>query len=72
VSSAKRDFRDYLVDILDNAPKLKSFVAGLRFEEFQADEKTQYAVMRAAEVIGEATKRIPNSVIGRFRGEIAP
>jgi uncharacterized protein with HEPN domain len=59
VSPAERDFRDYLSDILDNARKLKSFVAGLSFEAFEADEKTQYAVMRAAEIIGEATKRVP-------------
>ncbi len=60
MSSASRDFRDYLNDILDNARKLKSFVEGLSFEAFEADEKTKYAVMRAAEVIGEAAKRIPN------------
>lgn len=63
MNAAERDLRDYLEDILDNARKLKVFVAGLSFEEFAADEKTQYAVMRAAEVIGEATKRIP----GEFR-----
>jgi uncharacterized protein with HEPN domain len=56
----ERDFGDYLDDILENARKLKSFIAGLSFEEFQADEKTQYAIMRAIEVIGEATKRLPN------------
>ena len=66
MSPAERDFRDYLVDILDNAKKLKSFVAGLSFEEFQADEKTQYAVTRAAEVIGEATKRIPQEFRERY------
>jgi uncharacterized protein with HEPN domain len=59
VSAADRGLRDYLEDILDNARKLKTFVGGLSFEEFEADLKTQYAVMRAAEVIGEATKRIP-------------
>lgn len=55
----ERDFVDYLHDILENARKLKGFVAGMSFEEFQADEKTQYAVIRAAEVIGEAAKRVP-------------
>jgi uncharacterized protein with HEPN domain len=66
VSSVERDLRDYLDDILDNARKLKTFVAGLSFEEFEADEKTQYAVMRAAEVIGEATKRIPGEFRARY------
>jgi uncharacterized protein with HEPN domain len=54
-----RGLRDYFQDILNNARKLKTFVAGLSFEEVEADEKTQYALMHAAEVIGEATKRIP-------------
>jgi uncharacterized protein with HEPN domain len=66
VSSAERDLRDYLDDILDNARKLKAFVAGLSFADFEADEKTQYAVMRAAEVIGEATKRIPSEFRERY------
>jgi uncharacterized protein with HEPN domain len=59
LNPAERDFRDYLDDILENARKLKSFVAGLSFEQFQLDDKTQYAAMRAVEVIGEATKRVP-------------
>ena len=41
MNHAERDFRDYLDDILDNAQKLKSFVAGLSFEEFQADDTTR-------------------------------
>ena len=66
MSAAERHLRDYLHDILDNARKLKSFVAGLSFADFRADEKTQYAVMRAAEVVGEATKRIPNEFRDRY------
>lgn len=36
-----------------------SFTAGMSLGGFQADEKTQYAVIRCLEVIGEAVKRIP-------------
>ena len=66
VTPAERDLRDHLKDILDNARKAKSFIAELSFENFQADEKTQYAVMRAVEVIGEATKRIPTEFRERY------
>lgn len=66
MSATKREYRDYLADILDNARKLKAFVAGLSFEAFQADEKTQYAVMRAVEVIGEAAKRIPTEFRNQY------
>jgi uncharacterized protein with HEPN domain len=61
LNPAGRDFRDSLDDILGNARKIKSFIVGLSFEEFQADDKTQYAVMRAVEIIGEATKRLPTT-----------
>ncbi len=53
-------FTDYLRDIIENAHKAKNFVAGFTVEEFIADEKTQYALARALEIIGEAAKRIPN------------
>ena len=32
------------------------------FESFQKDKKTQYAVIRALEIIGEAAKKIPNEI----------
>jgi uncharacterized protein with HEPN domain len=66
VSPGERDFRDYLHDIVDHARKLRSFVAGLSFEAFPADEKTQFAAMRAVEVIGEAAKRIPDEFRARY------
>jgi uncharacterized protein with HEPN domain len=66
VNPASQEFLDYLNDILDNARRLKSFVKGMAFEAFQADIKTQYAVIRALEVIGEATKRLPAEVRDRY------
>jgi uncharacterized protein with HEPN domain len=59
VSDAERGFACYLEDILENAENLKAFIAGLTPEAFVADLKTQYAVTRALEIIGEATKRVP-------------
>lgn len=52
----------YLQDILDNLERLEAFTAE-GFEAFQSDEKTQYAVIRAYEVIGEATKRLPADLL---------
>lgn len=57
-----RDYRDYLADILDAARKVASFVRGMTLADFLEDEKTQFAVMRGLEVIGEATKKLPASV----------
>lgn len=57
-----RRYVDYITDILDAAAKVDQFIHGMTFEEFQKEEKTVYAVVRALEIIGEATKRIPQSI----------
>ena len=54
-----RDYTDYVEDMLESAQKAREFVAGMTYEEFVADEKTQYAVVRALEVLGEAAKKVP-------------
>jgi uncharacterized protein with HEPN domain len=58
----QRDIRDYLEDILKAIELAQSFVANMTFDEFQADPKTSFAVIRALEIIGEATKNIPESI----------
>lgn len=58
----KGDYRDYIQDILESINDIESFVKSLGFEEFKRDKKTIYAVVRGIEVIGEATKRIPQSL----------
>lgn len=62
----ERLYRDYLHDILENAEKAMSFVAGMTEDEFVQDEKTVFAVIRAIEVIGEATKKIPNKIREKY------
>lgn len=57
--TAPRNTLDYLDDILDAVDKIEVFTQGMSYEEFSKDDKTVYAVTRALEVIGEATKRIP-------------
>lgn len=58
----KRDPTACLADMPDYARDAQSFVAGMSVEAFLADRKTQYAVLRALEVIGEAAKRIPAEI----------
>jgi uncharacterized protein with HEPN domain len=55
----KRDSRLYLDDIFDAIEKIERYVEGLSFEEFSEDPKTVDAIVRNLEIIGEATKRIP-------------
>jgi uncharacterized protein with HEPN domain len=58
----KRDYRDYIKDILDSIIDIENFIKGMSFEEFKRDKKTIYAVVRSIEVIGEATKKIPKTL----------
>lgn len=58
----KREFEDYLNDMLENAEKALSFVEGMGFDQFQKDDKAVYAVIRAFEIIGEAARQIPENV----------
>ena len=61
-----RDYRDYLKDICQAARKALDFIEGVAYEDFAADDKTVYAVVRALEIVGEATKRIPQDVRDRY------
>lgn len=50
----------HLLDMLTMANDAISFASGMDKEAFSKDRKTQYAVIRCLEVIGEAAKRIPD------------
>jgi len=54
----KKDPRVYLAQILERIERIQGYTAEGK-EAFIADEKTQDAVIRNFEVIGEAAKRIP-------------
>lgn len=54
-----RDAAVYLDDIVDAALKARAFVEGLSFAEFEKDERSAFAVMRALEIVGEAAKGVP-------------
>lgn len=58
----KREYADFLQDMLNNAELALDFVQGIEYDEFFEDEKSRYAVMRALEVIGEAARQIPDDV----------
>lgn len=55
----KREFLDYLEDIIGAMNSAMEFVADMNYSDFMADDKTVSAVVRKLEIIGEATKMIP-------------
>jgi uncharacterized protein with HEPN domain len=54
-----------LRDIIDNIDAIAAFTADLEFTAFRTDRKTVYAVVRALEIISEASRRLPGELIGR-------
>ncbi|HEJ83305.1 MAG TPA: DUF86 domain-containing protein [Desulfobacteraceae bacterium] len=58
----KRDYRLFLQDIFDACMYIQEFVEGMDSDSFVLDEKTCSAVVQKFEVIGEATKSIPQFV----------
>jgi uncharacterized protein with HEPN domain len=48
----------YLWDMLDAARSVVEFAAGMRYAEYLGDRKTQVAVEREVEIIGEAARKV--------------
>jgi len=61
-----RDTRDYLQDILDSIVDIENFTHDLTYNQFVKDRKTVNAVVRSIEIIGEASKQLPNSVKAKY------
>ena len=58
----KEEFSDYLNDIIRSMDLSQNFVEDQTLKTFKEDNKTQFAVIRCLEIIGEATKRLPNNL----------
>lgn len=62
----RRDYRLFLFDIIDAMASIDSFVRDMDFDAFIADDKTFSAVIRKFEIIGEASKHVPQEVRVQF------
>lgn len=62
----KRHVALYIRDILQNMQDAQEFIQGLSYEQFVDDKKTFNAVVRSLEVIGEATKHVPDNIRGKY------
>lgn len=51
----------------DNIILAQTFVCGLDLQSFTADVKSCYAVMRAIEIVSEASRHLPNEVYDRHQ-----
>ncbi len=59
-SSVSRDDGLNLADILEACDLLRTFVAGVSFEQFEASSEKRSAVERPLFIIGDAAARLPD------------
>ncbi len=55
---SNRADKDFLYDIQEAVRRIKIYTHEMTYEEFLADTRTQDAVIRNIEIIGEATKKL--------------
>ena len=62
----KRDISIYVKDILENMERAEKFVGGMSYENFVEDTRTNFAVVRCIEIMGEAAKHVPESTRQKY------
>lgn len=62
----RRDYRDYLHDILRYAEMAERITMGVDFETFCSNDEKTLAAIQILEVIGEASKNLPKSLKNRY------
>ena len=63
--SKRANPKAYLFHIRDNVTLARSFVDGFDYERFRDNQLVFYAVMRALEIISEASRRLPAAMKAR-------
>jgi len=63
---SKREWRLFLEDMLESIGLLNNYVEGMEFSGFKKDRKTVDAVVRNLEIIGEASRFIPEPVKQKY------
>jgi len=61
-----KDYLPYLNHILDSIKDIESHIKSVSRKKFLSSVKTQDAVIRKLEIIGEATKHIPSKVRKKY------
>lgn len=59
---SERETAALLMDILESCKRISEYTSGKNYEQFKSDTKTQDAVIRNFEIMGEATKNLPSEV----------
>ncbi len=57
-----RDYKQQFDDILQAITFIREYIKDMDYNAFEADRKTQDAVIRNLEIIGEAARTVPDEV----------
>ena len=64
---SKREWKLYVEDILESLELIDRFIENMELDDFRNDRKTIDAVVRNFEIIGEASKYIPDDVKKKYQ-----
>ena len=57
-----RDYKQQIDDILQAITFIREYIKDMDYNAFEADRKTQDAVVRNLEIIGEAARAVPDEI----------
>jgi uncharacterized protein with HEPN domain len=63
---SKRFWKLFVEDVLESLTRIGNYTENMDFEDFRADRKTIDAVVRNFEIIGEASRSIPNEIKEKY------
>jgi len=63
---SKREWKLFVEDMLESINLIEKYIEGVKEKDFNSDRKTIDAVVRNLEIIGEASKYIPEDVKYKF------
>jgi uncharacterized protein with HEPN domain len=66
MSKKEKNWKLFIMDMLESINKIEKYIEGLNYEQFVRDEKTKDAVVRNLEIIGEAANQIPKEIQQKF------
>lgn len=64
---SKRDWKLFIMDILECIEKIESYISGVSYRKSMQDSKTKDAVVRNLEIIGEAADQIPKNIQQKYK-----
>ena len=66
MTKESRNHIHYLEDMLEAMRRIQNYTDGLTFEEFTSSTLKMDAVIRNLEIIGEASKNVPDSLKNKY------